>query len=34
MPTTAMFWRIVRRLLTANYARLFVILLALERARR
>src|ERR1700730_1526109 len=26
---TAMFWRIVRRLLTANYARLFVILLAL-----
>jgi len=29
MPTTAMFWRIVRRLLTANYARLFVILLAL-----
>jgi putative ABC transport system permease protein len=29
MPTTAMFWRIVRRLLTANHARLFVILLAL-----
>jgi len=29
MRTTAMFWRIVRRLLTANYARLFVILLAL-----
>jgi putative ABC transport system permease protein len=29
MGTTAMFWRIVRRLLTANYARLFVILLAL-----
>ncbi len=29
MPTTQMFWRIVRRLLTANYARLFVILLAL-----
>ena len=29
MPTNAMFWRIVRRLLTANYARLFVILLAL-----
>lgn len=29
MPTTAMFWRIVRRLLTANYSRLFVILLAL-----
>jgi putative ABC transport system permease protein len=29
MPTTTMFWRIVRRLLTANYARLFVILLAL-----
>jgi putative ABC transport system permease protein len=26
---TPMFWRIVRRLLTANYARLFVILLAL-----
>ena len=29
MPTTRMFWRIVRRLLTANYGRLFVILLAL-----
>ena len=29
MQTAAMFWRIVRRLLTANYARLFVILLAL-----
>jgi putative ABC transport system permease protein len=29
MPTTSMFWRIVRRLLTANYGRLFVILLAL-----
>lgn len=29
MQTSAMFWRIVRRLLTANYARLFVILLAL-----
>jgi len=29
MPTTTMFWRIVRRLLTANYSRLFVILLAL-----
>jgi putative ABC transport system permease protein len=30
MPTTPMFWRIVRRLLTANYGRLFVILLALS----
>jgi putative ABC transport system permease protein len=29
MATTSMFWRIVRRLLTANYGRLFVILLAL-----
>ncbi len=29
MLTSAMFWRIVRRLLTANYSRLFVILLAL-----
>ena len=29
MGTTPMFWRIVRRLLTANYGRLFVILLAL-----
>lgn len=29
MPTARMFWRIVRRLLTANYGRLFVILLAL-----
>jgi putative ABC transport system permease protein len=29
MPLTPMFWRIVRRLLTANYGRLFVILLAL-----
>ncbi len=29
MPFTPMFWRIVRRLLTANYGRLFVILLAL-----
>jgi putative ABC transport system permease protein len=29
MAGTRMFWRIVRRLLTANYARLFVILLAL-----
>jgi putative ABC transport system permease protein len=29
MPFTAMFWRIVRRLLTANYGRVFVILLAL-----
>ena len=26
---SAMFWRIVRRLLTANYSRLLVILLAL-----
>ncbi len=30
MATTPMFWRIVRRLLTANYGRLFVILLALS----
>jgi len=29
MSQTTMFWRIVRRLLTANYGRLFVILLAL-----
>jgi putative ABC transport system permease protein len=29
MGDSAMFWRIVRRLLTANYARLFLILLAL-----
>jgi putative ABC transport system permease protein len=29
MGATPMFWRIVRRLLTANYGRLFVILLAL-----
>ena len=29
MGTASMFWRIVRRLLTANYGRLFVILLAL-----
>lgn len=29
MGSTPMFWRIVRRLLTANYGRLFVILLAL-----
>jgi len=29
MRPTPMFWRIVRRLLTANYGRLFVILLAL-----
>ena len=29
MANTPMFWRIVRRLLTANYGRLFVILLAL-----
>jgi putative ABC transport system permease protein len=29
MTGNGMFWRIVRRLLTANYARLFVILLAL-----
>lgn len=29
MPGSPMFWRIVRRLLTANYGRLFVILLAL-----
>jgi len=29
MSGTPMFWRIVRRLLTANYSRLFVILLAL-----
>lgn len=29
MPTNPMFWRIVRRLLTGNYGRLFVILLAL-----
>jgi putative ABC transport system permease protein len=29
MARNPMFWRIVRRLLTANYARLFVILLAL-----
>jgi putative ABC transport system permease protein len=29
MANTPMFWRIVRRLITANYGRLFVILLAL-----
>ena len=29
MRTSPMFWRIIRRLLTANYGRLFVILLAL-----
>ena len=29
MHTSPMFWRIIRRLLTANYGRLFVILLAL-----
>lgn len=29
MPASQMFWRIIRRLLTANYGRLFVILLAL-----
>jgi putative ABC transport system permease protein len=29
MENSSMFWRIVRRLLTANYGRLFVILLAL-----
>jgi len=29
MYTSPMFWRVVRRLLTANYGRLFVILLAL-----
>ncbi|HXY01355.1 MAG TPA: FtsX-like permease family protein [Candidatus Limnocylindrales bacterium] len=29
MRATPMFWRIIRRLLTANYGRLFVILLAL-----
>lgn len=29
MPNSPMFWRIVRRLITANYGRLFVILLAL-----
>jgi len=29
MPISSMFWRIERRLLTANYGRLFVILLAL-----
>jgi putative ABC transport system permease protein len=29
MPGPSMFWRIIRRLLTANYGRLFVILLAL-----
>jgi putative ABC transport system permease protein len=29
MTNSSMFWRIVRRLLTANYGRLFVILLAL-----
>jgi putative ABC transport system permease protein len=29
MTSSSMFWRIVRRLLTANYGRLFVILLAL-----
>ncbi|MGB7847203.1 MAG: FtsX-like permease family protein [Candidatus Acidiferrum sp.] len=29
MPGSSMFWRIERRLLTANYGRLFVILLAL-----
>ncbi len=30
MPGSPMFWRIVRRLLTANYGRVFVILLALS----
>jgi putative ABC transport system permease protein len=30
MTNSSMFWRIVRRLLTANYRRLFVILLALS----
>ena len=30
MAATPMFWRIVRRLLTANFGRLFVILLALS----
>jgi putative ABC transport system permease protein len=30
MASTPMFWRIIRRLLTANYGRLFVILLALS----
>ncbi|MGB8321712.1 MAG: hypothetical protein WCE52_02000 [Candidatus Acidiferrum sp.] len=29
MSDSPMFWRIVRRLLTSNYSRLFVILLAL-----
>src|SRR5258705_5719664 len=29
MADSPMFWRIVRRLITANYGRLFVILLAL-----
>ncbi|HEX8871801.1 MAG TPA: hypothetical protein VF758_03480, partial [Candidatus Acidoferrum sp.] len=29
MAASPMFWRIVRRLLTANFGRLFVILLAL-----
>ena len=29
MADTHMFWRIIRRLITANYGRLFVILLAL-----
>ena len=29
MADTTMFWRIIRRLITANYGRLFVILLAL-----
>src|SRR5713101_4798712 len=29
MPDRAMFWRIIRRILTSNRARLFVILLAL-----
>src|SRR5229473_8037372 len=29
MPNRAMFWRIIRRILTSNRARLFVILLAL-----
>ncbi len=29
MGNSTMFWRIVRRLLTANYGRLFLILLAL-----
>ena len=29
MPPSPMFWRIIRRLITANYGRLFVVLLAL-----